>query len=340
MKKINWGIIGLGNIANTFASAFYNSKNSKLLGISSKSSKKLNMFKEKHDISNEYCFESYQDLLNCDKIDIIYIALPHSFHFEWVVKCIESNKNILVEKPATINFEEMKKIIEKLKNTKLFFSEAFMYLHHPQTQKLINLIKEDSIGELISMESNFGFNIVEKKFLGFKWNKLNKKKRLFNKSLGGGSILDLGCYPSSFSILMAKLKSETDLDKLKIKNVKKDFGSIDVDLEAYAELHFNNDFTSKINCSFKKNLGQSTKLIGTNGEIFVENTWTCNPVKITLNGNNYDDFDHNFNNLYSYEIEKVSECLLNNREDSIYPSMNRYETLENMKILNKWMEID
>ena len=158
MKKINWGIIGLGNIANTFASAFYNSKNSKLLGISSKSSKKLNMFKEKHDISNEYCFESYQDLLNCDKIDIIYIALPHSLHFEWVVKCIESNKNILVEKPSAINFEEMKKIVEKLKNSKLFFAEAFMYLYHPQTRKIIDLIKEDSIGELISMKSNFGFN--------------------------------------------------------------------------------------------------------------------------------------------------------------------------------------
>ena len=228
-----------------------------------------------------------------------------------------------------------------LNKNNIFFAEGFMHSYHPQFTKLTEILNEKKIGEIIEMESSFGVNIVEKKnFFGFKKIKINKKSRLFKKELAGGCILDLGCYPSSFSILMAKLKSETDLDKLEIKNVKKDFGSIDVDLEAYAELHFNNDFTSKINCSFKKNLGQSTKLIGTNGEIFVENTWTCNPVKITLNGNNYDDFDHNFNNLYSYEIEKVSECLLNNREDSIYPSMNRYETLENMKILNKWMEID
>lgn len=338
MKKINWGIIGLGRIANTFANAFEYVENSKLLGISSNSLKNIKSFQERYKISDKYCFHNYEQLINCEEIDIIYIALPHSFHFEWIMKCIQLNKNILVEKPATINFTEIKKVNEKLKNSNLFFAEAFMYLYHPQILSIIDIIKKDKIGELQFMQSNFGFNIVEKKFLGFKWNKINKKKRLFNKKLGGGSILDIGCYPSSLSIIIAKLKSKTDLDKLEITNVKKDFGSSDVDIDAYAELKFDNNFTSEIKSSFKKNLGQSTRIVGSKGEIFIENSWFCNPSKITINGSIYDNHKENLKNLYSYQIEKISKCLIEDRKDPIYPAMNRYDTEQNMKVLNRWIE--
>ena len=75
MKKINWGIIGLGNIANTFANAFEYVENSQLLGISSKSLKNIKLFKERYKISDKYCFQNYEDLINRDEIDIIYIAL-------------------------------------------------------------------------------------------------------------------------------------------------------------------------------------------------------------------------------------------------------------------------
>ncbi len=338
MKKINWGIIGLGRIANTFANAFDGVENSQLLGISSKSLKNIELFKEKYKISEKYCFHNYEDLINCDEIDVIYIALPHSFHFEWIMKCIDSNKNILVEKPATINLDEIKKVNKKLRNSNLFFAEAFMYLYHPQTLKIIDIIKKNTIGELQSMESKFGFNIVEKKFFGFKWNKINKKKRLFNKNLGGGCILDLGCYPSSFSVIIAKLKSNIELDKLKIENIKKDYGSSDVDLEAYATLKFDNNFTSKIMSSFKKNLGQSTKIIGSKGEIFIENSWSCNPSKIIINGDNYDNLNTEIKNLYSYEIDKISKCIIENRKDPIYPAMNRYDTEQNITILDRWIQ--
>ena len=159
------------------------------------------------------------------------------------------------------------------------------------------------------MESKFGFNIVQKIFLDSNGIKLTKK-RLFNKNLGGGCILDIGCYPSSFSIIIAKLKSDIELDKLKIENIKKDYDSSDVDLEAHAILKFDNNFTSKIMSSFKKNIGQSTKIIGSKGEIFIENSWSCNPSKITINGDNYDNLNTEIKNLYSYEIDKISKCIL------------------------------
>ena len=174
MKKVNWGIIGLGNIALKFADGFNNVKNAKLLGIASKNQNKLESFKKKFQISNEYCFNNYEELLKCKSIDIIYIALPNSLHYEWIIKSIKNEKNILVEKPATINFTEIKNIKNLLENKQIFFAEAFMYLYHPQILKTINLIKENIIGRPISMKSFFGIDILTKKnIFGFK----KKKKK-------------------------------------------------------------------------------------------------------------------------------------------------------------------
>jgi len=170
MKQIiNWGIIGLGNIALQFAKAFKDSTNSKLKGISSTNLEKIKVFQKKFEINKEYCFNNYQDLLNSNNIDIVYIALPNSMHKEWILKSINNNKNILVEKPAFMNLSETEGIKKKLINNNIFFSEGFMYRYTPQILKVIELIKNDTIGKLVSMDSSFGVNLLTKKnIFGFK----------------------------------------------------------------------------------------------------------------------------------------------------------------------------
>ena len=97
MKQVKWGIIGLGNIALKFAEGFQYTKNAKLFAISSRNKNKLLTFKNKFQIGDNYCFTNYDNLLECKDLDIIYIALPHSLHYEWVIKSIEKEKNILVK---------------------------------------------------------------------------------------------------------------------------------------------------------------------------------------------------------------------------------------------------
>ena len=92
MKQVRWGIIGLGNIALKFAEGFQYTKNAKLFAISSRSESKLMTFKNKFKIDDNYCFSNYKNLLECKDLDIIYIALPHSLHYEWVMKSIEKKK--------------------------------------------------------------------------------------------------------------------------------------------------------------------------------------------------------------------------------------------------------
>ena len=182
-NNINWGIIGLGNVASGFAEAFKESNNSELKGISSNNLDKIKLFQEKFNINKDYCFDNYENLLKCEDIDIVYIALPNSMHQEWILKSIKNRKKVLVEKPAFINLSEIKNIKQQIDEKKLYFAEGFMYRHTPQTIKILELIEDKSIGIPKSMESNFGVNLLTKKnIFGFKKKKkINKKNRHFNK---------------------------------------------------------------------------------------------------------------------------------------------------------------
>ena len=318
MAQVKWGIIGLGNIALKFAEGFQYTKNAKLLAISSRSENKLMTFKNKFQIDDNYCFTNYESLLKCKDVDIIYIALPHSLHHRWVIKSIEEGKNI-------------------------FFSEAFMYRYHPQISKVVDLLKNNVIGNLVSMESFFGFDALgKKKIFGIKLNKLKKKpnrnNRLYNKELGGGAILDLGCYPVSFSILIASLISKFDFIKTKVLNKKKEIGPTGVDMNSFAELDFGNNFRSTVGASFTQDLGKKTKIIGSKGELIIEATWHGNPSLINISGENKEKIEIKcHNNIYKYEIDILSKCILENKKEPNFPGMTINETLENMRILDKWL---
>ena len=341
MKQVKWGIIGLGGIASKFADGFQFTKNAKLFAISSKNENKLLEFKNKFQIDENYCFSNYDSLLECKDLDMVYIALPHSFHHEWVIKSIEKGKNILVEKPATVNFSQMENIKNNLKNKNIFFSEAFMYRYHPQIPKIVDLLKNKIIGNLISMESFFGFNaLTKRKIFGIKFKKKpNKYNRLFSKELGGGAILDIGCYPVSFSIFVASLISKIDFNRIEVLNKKKEIGPTGVDMNSFAELNFGNNFKSKVSASLIKDLGKKTKIIGTKGELIIEDTWSPTNISlINVTGENKETIKIKcHNNVYAYEIDTLSTCILENKKEPNFPGMTINETLENMKILDKWL---
>ena len=341
MKQVKWGIIGLGGIASKFADGFQFTKNARLFAISSKNENKLLEFKNKFQIDENYCFSNYDSLLECKDLDMVYIALPHSFHHEWVIKSIEKGKNILVEKPATVNFSQMENIKNNLKNKNIFFSEAFMYRYHPQIPKIVDLLKNKIIGNLISMESFFGFNaLTKRKIFGIKFKKKpNKYNRLFSKELGGGAILDIGCYPVSFSIFVASLISKIDFNRIEVLNKKKEIGPTGVDMDSFVELNFGNNFKSKVFASLIKDLGKKTKIIGTKGELIIEDTWSPTNISlINVTGENKETIKIKcHNNVYAYEIDTLSTCILENKKEPNFPGMTINETLENMRILDKWL---
>ncbi len=341
MSVINWGIVGLGNIAHKFADGFKYLKNSRLKGISSKDDLKLNYFKNKHIIKDEYCFKNYNDLIQCPDIDIIYLALPNNLHFEWINQCINAKKNILVEKPALIKVKEALDIKNKLSNSTIYFTEAFMYKFCPHIQSITNEILKGSIGEITHMNSNFSIKTYKLfKILGFTFKKPDFSNRLYNKDLGGGSILDLGCYPLSLSNQIANLKKPISKDNIVIKNIKKNICESNVEISASCKIEYDKDFYSEISCSFENNSDQTTIIYGKEGNISLKNTWQPHQnSKIKLNNNNENKIiDLNIDqNIYSYEINEISNQLLNSNTHPEKPALNIDDILLNTSIMNYWI---
>ncbi len=335
MEKINWGIIGLGNIAHKFSEAFIDIKNSKLLAAASKDKKKINIFKEKYNLEDKFLFNDYEELINCKDVDIVYIALPNFLHHKWVIKCIQNNKNVLVEKPATKNLSEVNDIEKNLQSKNLFFGEAFMYRYNPQINSIINLIKDNKIGKLLSMKSNFGNNVWFKRKLFFfkKKKNIDKNSRLFNKDLGGGCILDLGCYSTSFSLLINSLIGNSNF---KLENISKELCETGVDIDSYAELIFDSGFKSSIYSSFKRNL-RSSIIQGEKGSITINDTWSSKDSIEIRSDKNYSIKLDKAKNIYSHQIECISKNLLNKNYKPTFPAMSLSETVQNMKIIDKWL---
>ena len=140
---ISWGIIGLGSMANRFAISINEVENAKLLGIASQNVDRLNNFGEKYNIENKFRFNSYDEILNCNEINSIYISTFNNTHADIIIKAAKAKKNILCEKPVTANYLDTVKVFEELNKSNVFFLEAIAYRTYPQTRFVINKILKE-----------------------------------------------------------------------------------------------------------------------------------------------------------------------------------------------------
>lgn len=341
MKKINWGIIGLGNIANIFGDGFSTVDNAIIKGIASLNKNKLKSFQKKFEIPDEFCFQNYNNLISSPDIDIIYIALPNNLHAKYINESIKQNKNVLVEKPAFTNFKDFKNTKNLINNKKIFFTEGFMYRYLPHIEKIKEIIQENNLGKLTYMNSIFNINAYkQKKLFGFKIMKPDYNNRLFNKNLGGGAILDVGCYPVSLSTLINSLTYNIKLDKISLENINSEYCESGVEIFSEAILNFDNKFKSKITCSFKETQNQKSIIEFQNGSLALDQSWLPNKkMNIKLKkGNELSEIKFkNEKNIYSYQIQYISNQILNNISKPSFPSMTMEEIEINTKILEKWM---
>jgi predicted dehydrogenase len=340
MKHIvNWGIIGLGNMAFNFAKSFYNVNNAKLIAVASNSNEKLLNFRKNFNIKKENLHNNYEEILKNDRIEIIYIALPNSFHFGWSLKALDNNKNILIEKPSLVSSKQVETIFNHKYFNNIFVGEGYMYKYHPQITKIIKFIKEFKIGKPIKMKTNFGINLVYKKnFFGFKRKNLDRNNRIFNKQLDGGVILDIGCYTTSMSLLIASLIENIDVKNFKISDIKTKYLETNIDVHSSAKINFDNKFTSYVTASFIEKLGNETLIICEHGEILIENSWVSKKSKVKIKGKINKEYRFDLlKDVYSLQIEKISKDILDNKTEASFPGTNKNDIFLNTKLLEKWI---
>tara|TARA_Y100001980_G_C14516544_1_gene291860 strand:+ start:108 stop:1142 length:1035 start_codon:yes stop_codon:yes gene_type:complete len=342
MKKISWGIIGLGNIANKFADAFTIVDNANLKGIASLNNNKLIDFKKKFKINNEFCFNKYEDLISSSSVDIVYIALPNSLHAKYIQYSINKKKNILVEKPAFTNIKEFTITKDLLAKKKIFFSEAFMYRYLPYFQSCKEIIQNNLLGNVIDMHSKFNIRVYKQRnFFGIKIRKPDYSNRLFNKTLGGGAILDIGCYPLSLSTFINSLTYNVELKDICFENVKSEYCENGVDISSSLSINFGNKFSSKIACSFKDDFNQQTIINFEKGSLQIDHSWIPGQNNLIEKkiGNQTSKIEFKNNkNIYSYQIQNISNQLLNKKTTPEFPSMTLNEIEMNTKLLNDWID--
>src|SRR5438552_868601 len=144
--KLNWGILGTGNIAKAFAKGIAASRSGALVAVGSRSQASADNFGVEFNVPRRHA--SYDALLADKNVHAVYIATPHPLHAEWSIKAAEAGKHILCEKPMSINHAEAMVVLEAAHRNDVFFMEAYMYRCHPQTQKLVELVREKIIGEV------------------------------------------------------------------------------------------------------------------------------------------------------------------------------------------------
>ena len=320
---IKWGIVGLGKMANNFARSINEIQNSKLVCIASKSKFKLELFAKNFDIKSSHKFTNYSDLIKSNEITAVYISTLNNTHVDLILECVKNNKKILCEKPIGTNVKEVNLALDAIKQHKIPFYEAIAYRSHPQTDNLLQLTQRGEIGEIQKIESSFGFRI----------RRIKKDSRLFSKELGGGAILDLGCYPISFLNLFKK-----ENENIKLLKSKGTFSITGVDEATEAEFLIGENIVANCKIGFKENLRNNCTIYGSKGTINIPSPWLP-PVKsyteVYNNNSYYKNFISSPKSVYAIQTESISNLFIKNEIKKSH-QVDIDESFEITKILDKW----
>src|SRR5207248_8506296 len=146
--------LGAARIATRLVRAVRATPRAELGAIASRDSTRAREFAGQHDIPRS--FGSYDELLASD-VDVVYVALPNHLHATWTVRALEAGKHVLCEKPLALSVAEVDRIVDASHRTSRIAVEAFMYLHHPQTLRAIEMARGGELGRLELIRGSFSF---------------------------------------------------------------------------------------------------------------------------------------------------------------------------------------
>ncbi|NTG84563.1 Gfo/Idh/MocA family oxidoreductase [Agrobacterium rhizogenes] len=327
---IRWGIIGPGTIAKTFADGVAHSRGGKLVAIASRNPDKPGLG---DNFPGARIVNGYEALLADKDVDAIYIATPHTGHAEWAIKAIRAGKHVLVEKPIALSAYDAEAIYYEATKASVFAGEAFMYRVHPQTAKLIELVKSGVIGDIRIIRSSFGFNMGS----------VRPEHRLFANETAGGGILDVGGYPVSMARLIAgAADGKPFLDPDKVSGVAH-LGQTGVDEWASAVLKFPNNIIAEVSCSIMANQDNTLRIIGSEGRIEVKDFWFASghkggvgKIELIKGGETQVIEVKEDRWLYSFEVDAAGDAIRAGAKEFAYPGIGWADSIGNLRVLDQW----
>jgi predicted dehydrogenase len=338
----NWGIIGAGGIARVFANGVRFSRTGRVAAVASRTPARGKSLAE--DFSIPRLFESYEELLADKEVDAVYVSLIHPHHAEWSIKAAQAGKHVLVEKPLAMNSVQAGRMIDAARRNDVFLMEAFMYRCHPQMARLAELIRGGTIGEVRAIRATFSFSMA-----------FDESSRMFNKALGGGAILDLGCYPASMSRFIAGAAVGTPFaDPVRVRACGV-MGPSGVDTYTAATAEFPRGIIAELVCGTTCQLPIEVIVTGTKGRLSLPNPWLpTTPARTALKPlpmdtpwpsekivfQPYDKPEVSEivvtadRDLYAYEADTVDQHIADRKA----PAMSWEDSMGNMRLLDRWRE--
>ena len=295
MKKIKWGIIGLGNIAHQFTNDLLLIEDAELYGVASRTLEKASEFAQKYG-AKQY-FGSYDVMFEDKEIDMVYIATPHNSHAALSIKAMESGKHVLCEKPVAVNFNEASEMVSMSKNTGKFFMEAFWTRFNPTVEQVLMQLKKGTIGEVKYINADFAFRAD-----------FDKSARMTAMDLAGGSLLDVGVYPLflSYQVLGVPEKIFATAN----------FFESGADMQTSIVLQYKHA-QAVLHSSFVSPSNMVATISGETGRINLNSVWHEAQSYSLIRNNHKVDYHHpTLGKGFSHEIMECHECIRSHRLES------------------------
>jgi len=306
--KLRWGILSTARINRMLIDPLNESPRSELVGVASRNLEKAQAYAQEKEIPKAY--HSYEALLADPEIDVIYNPLPNGLHCEWTVKAAEAGKHVLCEKPLVLTLAELEQVETAAKSNGVTVFEAFMYLHHPQTHQIQEIVQSGKLGQLQLINSWFAFYLAD------------SSNVRFDPNLGGGSMWDVGVYPNSLAIVMAQVGPPVEVWATQTVD---DATGIDVGLQAH--LRFSNGVIAQIACGFRTPFRIGAQIIGEKGYLNIERPWgrwnQKNHVYFFSGDDEGELIDMPVKNPYLAEVEAMEACVFDGAEPIVPLSLSR-----------------
>ncbi len=289
-KIINWGVIGLGGIAHKFVSDLLTLPDANLLVVSSTSAERAADFAAQYGAKHHT--DSITDLLAINGLDVVYVAAEHVRHHAIVLQCLKASVAVLGEKPFAMNGQQVAEMVAVAREKKVFLMEALWSRFMPVIQQAKQWSDEGKIGTIRAIHADFGFKAT---YL--------PEKRLFNKKLGGGALLDIGIYPIFLSYLF--------LGMPKGIAAVANFADTGVDVSTTMSFSYENQATAALTCTLAAQTRCDGLIYGDAGEIHLSPRWH-EATEVSLNTateKTVSVFPRPSTHGYEFEAAHIHACL-------------------------------
>jgi D-xylose 1-dehydrogenase (NADP+, D-xylono-1,5-lactone-forming) len=181
--SVKWGLLSTALINEAILAGAAETSDVDVIAVASRDEERARSYADEHGLERSY--GSYEGLLADPDVEAVYVSLPNSLHVEWTLKALESGKHVLVEKPFSKHPDQVEEAFNRADAAGLVLSEGFMWRHHPQTRRLVELIDEGVAGRIRVVRTTFAFDLATERGTG---------DTRFDPALDGGALMDVGCY--------------------------------------------------------------------------------------------------------------------------------------------------